>query len=79
MSADTFLTPRHPSRSVASRLRELASWVAHGAAMAAGAWYSFDFGVQIGGPGIGALAALNGAVISALMVGAAIDRLWPAD
>lgn len=78
MSTDTFLTPRHPSRSAAARLRELASWVAHGAAMAAGAWYSFDFGVQIGGPGIGALAALNGAVISALMVGAAIDRLWPA-
>lgn len=79
MSTDTFLTPRHPSRSVGARLRDMVSWLSHGAAMAAGAWYSFGFGVQIGGPGIGALAALNGAVISALMVGAALDRLWPAD
>ena len=59
-------------------MRGLVSVAVHAVAVVAGAWYSFDFGAQIGGPGIGALAGLNGAVICALMAGAALDRLWPA-
>lgn len=78
MSGSAFLTPRQPSRCVAARLRGIVSLATHVAAVLAGAWYSFDFGAQIGGPGIGALAGLNGAVICALMAGAALDRLWPA-
>ena len=45
--------------------------------MLAGAWLCFDFGSRIGGAWIGALAALNGAAISGLMLDALVDRLWP--
>jgi hypothetical protein len=45
------------------------------AAAAAGAWVSFGFGMQIGGPLIGTLAALNGALMGALLWSAVRDGL----
>jgi hypothetical protein len=52
-------------------------WALAGAAGLAGAWYSFDFGAQLGGVLMGVVAAGNGAVISALLASAALDRLLP--
>ena len=77
MSSDAYLTPRHSGQSAGQRARSIVSVTAHVAAAAAAAVYSFEFGAHIGGPGLGALAAINGAVISALMVGALLDRIWP--
>jgi membrane associated rhomboid family serine protease len=42
--------------------------------LACGAW-SYGFGDQIGGPLIGVVAGLNGAVFGTLLTGAVIDRI----
>jgi len=42
---------------------------------AAGAKFSYDFGVQISGVGVGLLLAVNTAVFCAVLVGALADRL----
>jgi hypothetical protein len=52
-------------------------WAVAGAAGLAGAWASYDFGVQLGGPLMGVVAALNGAAMCSLLVGALSDRLRP--
>lgn len=43
------------------------------AAAAAGAGFSFDFGLRAGGPWLAVIAALNGAVFATVMVDAALD------
>jgi hypothetical protein len=43
------------------------------AAAAAGAGFSFDFGLRAGGPWLAMIAALNGAVFATVMVDAALD------
>jgi hypothetical protein len=65
---------KHPIWSYAAMLLQaLAAVVA--------AWFSFDFGLRAGGPGagvaLGALAALNGGVMAALLAASALDRLQP--
>ena len=47
------------------------------AAATAGAWFSWDFGAQLGGIFMGLVVAANGGVISALLAGALLDRLLP--
>jgi hypothetical protein len=55
----------------------VAGWMFAAAAGAAGAWYSFGFGVQIGGVAMGFVAAANGAAMASLLASAVLDRLWP--
>jgi LytS/YehU family sensor histidine kinase len=43
-----------------------------------GAAYSYGFGTLIGGPLVGVVLALNGAVFAALMAGALAERLCAA-
>ena len=46
----------------------------------AGLVYSYDFGVQIGGPLVGVVLALNGALFCSIVAGALAERLrraWP--
>jgi hypothetical protein len=38
-------------------------------------WYSFLFGQQLGGPFMGVVAAVNGAVMSSLLISGLVDRL----
>ena len=38
-------------------------------------WYSFLFGLQVGGPFIGVVAAINGAVMSSLLISGLLDWL----
>jgi hypothetical protein len=42
---------------------------------AAAAWYSFDFGVRVGGVVVGVLAAVNGAVMCSLLVSGLMERI----
>jgi hypothetical protein len=47
----------------------------------AGVVYSYDFGAQIGGPLVGVVLALNGALFCSILAGALVERLarwWPA-
>lgn len=67
-----------PTRTSTARrwLPRLASLLA---AMA-GALYSYDFGALIGGPLVGVVLALNGAVFGSVLAGALAERLcrvWP--
>jgi hypothetical protein len=59
-------------------LRLSIGWVLNLAAALAGAWWSWDFGLRIGGVLMAAVAAINGALIFALLANAAFVRLWPA-
>jgi hypothetical protein len=46
-----------------------------------GVVYSYDFGAQIGGPLVGVVLALNGALFCSILAGALVERLarwWPA-
>lgn len=43
-----------------------------------GAAYSYAFGREISGPGLGALLALNAGVFGGLVVGMVLDRVLPA-
>jgi hypothetical protein len=43
------------------------------AAAAAGAGFSFEFGLRAGGPWLAVIAALNGAVFATVLVDAALD------
>ncbi len=51
------------------------TWAIAGAAGAAGGWFSFGFGTQLGGLLMGVIAAINGAAISALLASAALEFL----
>ena len=45
-----------------------------------GAIYSYDFGALIGGPPVGVVLALNGAVFGSVVAGAFVEKLcrwWP--
>lgn len=53
-----------------------ASLLQAGAALAA-TWLGWDFGLRIGGAPMALVAALNCAVMAALLVDAVFDRLWP--
>ncbi len=47
-----------------------------------GMFYCYDFGKLIGGPIVGMVLALNGAVFCSMMAGALVDTLgrwWPAE
>ena len=48
-----------------------------GAAALVAAWSCYGFGAQLGGPLLGAVAALNGAAMGALMASALTARLLP--
>jgi hypothetical protein len=50
-------------------------WVIGGAAALAGAWFSYDFGVLLGGPLMGVVVAINGAAMCSLLASALLDRL----
>ena len=39
------------------------------------AWYSYLFGLQLGGPFIGVVAAINGAAMSSLLISGLLDWL----
>jgi hypothetical protein len=52
-----------------------AGWLVAGAAGLAGAWISYDFGLLLGGPLMGVVAAINGAAMGALLTSALLDRL----
>lgn len=49
------------------------SWALTAGAAAAGAYLSYGFGLRIGGPLMGVVAACNGALMGLLMAGAACD------
>lgn len=55
--------------------RALGGGLAQGAVALAAAWWGWGFGQRIGGAPMGVLAALNCAVMAALLLDAAIDRL----
>ncbi len=50
-------------------------WAVGLAAGAAGAKFSYDFGFQLAGWGFGAVTALNGGVICALLAASLADRV----
>lgn len=52
-----------------------ALWAVQGAAAIGGAVWGFDFGIQVSGPVLGLLAAVNGAAFAALLAGATTSRL----
>jgi hypothetical protein len=56
-------------------MKQAIGWTLSSLAAAGGAWFSFRFGQQIGSPLVGVLAAVNGAVMCALMTSALLDRL----
>lgn len=71
----------HRSESVpATPLRRwLLRWV-YGLAAVLGMVYSYDFGKVIGGPLVGVVLALNGAVFCSIVAGALAEKLcqwWP--
>ena len=49
------------------------------AATLAVAWHSFLFGLQLGGPFMGVVAAVNAAAMSSLLISGLVDRLTTAD
>jgi peptidoglycan/LPS O-acetylase OafA/YrhL len=49
--------------------------LAYAAALCIGAFYGFGFGMQVSGPWLGIVTAVNGAVFCALLVGAASDGI----
>jgi hypothetical protein len=57
-------------------LRHATGWTLNLAAAAAGAWFSWDFGLAIGGWPMAALTSVNGALICTLLANAAFLRLW---
>jgi hypothetical protein len=66
-------TSTNPARLWLPRLASLL-------AAAAGAIYSYEFGALIGGPLVGVVLALNGAVCGSVLAGALVERLcrvWP--
>jgi len=65
----------HPEATTPNAARRWLPRLASLLAAAAGAIYSYDFGTLIGGPLVGVVLALNGAVFGALMAGALVDRL----
>jgi hypothetical protein len=50
-------------------------WLAYAAALCIGAFYGFGFGLQVSGPWLGVVTAVNGALFCALLVGAASDGI----
>jgi drug/metabolite transporter (DMT)-like permease len=64
------ISPKGPMRAA-----RVAAWVVASAAGVAGAWFSYDFGAQLGGVLMGLVAAANGAAMSALLASAVLDRL----
>ena len=56
-------------------VRHALTAVAHLVAAATGAWFSYGFGLRIGGPAMGLLLAVNAAVMAAMLVDAAADAV----
>lgn len=61
----------------ANLLRLALGWGLNLVAALAGAWFSWDFGLAIGGVLMAVVAALNGALICALLANALFQRVWP--
>jgi hypothetical protein len=62
-------TSTNPARRWLPRLASLL-------AAAAGAIYSYEFGALIGGPLVGVVLALNGAVFGSVLAGALAEKLF---
>jgi hypothetical protein len=65
----------HPEATTSNPARRWLPRLVSLLAAAAGALYSYDFGALIGGPLVGVVLALNGAVFGAVMAGALVERL----
>ena len=64
----------------ASLLQRVLVGLVYAVAALAGALACYDFGRLIGGPGVGVVLALNGAVFCSIVAGAAVETLcrwWP--
>ncbi len=57
--------------------KQTAATAVTGAAALAGAWFSYDFGVQLGGVLMGVVAAANGAAMGLLLTSAVLDAVLP--
>lgn len=64
-----------PPRRAPERAPRWLVWGGSGAAGIAGLVWGYGFGAQLAGPLLGVVTALNGAVICALLAGAALERL----
>lgn len=47
----------------------------HVVAALVGAWFGFDFGHTLGGPGLGVVLAALGALLCSIVLGDAVERL----
>lgn len=65
----------HPDSSLTSATRRWVPRLAAVTAAWAGAIYSYDFGLLIGGPLVGMVLAANGAVCGSVLAGALMERL----
>ena len=65
----------NPEHSTASAARRWLPRLVYALAAAIGAIYSYDFGSVIGGPLVGVVLALNGAVFCSVVAGALAERL----
>lgn len=72
MNAPALERRSSPARSW---MRQALPALAHLAAAATGAWFSYGFGLRIGGPAMGLLLAVNAAVMAAMLVDAAADAV----
>jgi hypothetical protein len=70
----------HPEGTAATPLQRWLVRLVCGLAAVAGMVYSYDFGRAIGGPPVGVVLALNGAVFCSIVAGALAEKLcrwWP--
>ena len=71
---------QHPDSASVTPMQRWLVRLAYGLAAAAGMVYGYDFGKVIGGPFVGVVLALNGAVFCSIVAGALAERLcrwWP--
>lgn len=71
----------HADPKPASPLQRVLVWLVYALAAVAGALACYDFGQVIGGPIVGVVLALNGAVFCSIVAGAVAEELcrwWPA-
>jgi hypothetical protein len=64
-----------PEAVPASPLQRGLLWLVYALAAVAGALACYDFGRVIGGPVVGVVLALNGAVFCSIVAGAAVEKL----
>lgn len=66
------MTTRDESRANQAR-RPVGVWLIQAACALLGAWWGYDFGQQVSGLWLGLIAAVNGAVFAALLIGAGLQ------